>query len=391
MATVITNLLSAIPVFGQDIVELIWGGLNTEEPQYGDVLLKILLNAGTSPIFGIIYGLFLILLTISVKTIITWGQSAGVRSISTSEASQRLHAEDLVKDSYYITGFSDGEACFHISVLKNKNYKTGYVVLPIFSIQLHIKDHPLLEQIKNYFQVGTLLVKSNKTGNATVIYSVQSIKDINNYIIPHFDKYPLLTKKRADYLLFKEIVNLMNNSKHLNLEGLREIIALKASMNKGLSDTLKKEFQIIPVLRPTISNSSININWLIGFIEAEGCFICLIRKNITHLIGFQVTLSFNLSQHSRDLNLMIKIKEFLGLGKIYKNNSIVNLTITKKSEIDILISTIRGELRGAKNLEFEDLVKIQEIINNDLHKTQKGLNKIIEIKKNMNYGRNGEN
>ena len=26
-ATVITNLLSAIPIFGQDIVELIWGGL----------------------------------------------------------------------------------------------------------------------------------------------------------------------------------------------------------------------------------------------------------------------------------------------------------------------------------------------------------------------------
>ena len=349
-----------------------------------------MLNAGKSSIFGIIYGLFLILLTISVKTIITWGQSAGVRSISTSEASQRLHAKDLVKDPYYITGFSDGEACFHISVLKNKNYKTGYAVLPIFSIQLHIKDHPLLEQIKNYFQVGTLLVKSNKTGNATVIYSIQSIKDINNYIIPHFDKYPLLTKKRADYLLFKEIINLMNNSRHLNLEGLREILALKASMNKGLSDTLKKEFQIIPVLRPTISNSSINKNWLIGFIEAEGCFICLVRKNITHLIGFQVTLSFNLSQHTRDFNLMIQIKEFLGLGKIYENNSIVNLTITKKSEIDILISTIRGELRGAKILEFEDFVKIQEIINNDLHKTQKGLNQIIDIKKNMNYGRNVE-
>ena len=28
MATVITNLLSAIPVFGQDIVELIWGGFS---------------------------------------------------------------------------------------------------------------------------------------------------------------------------------------------------------------------------------------------------------------------------------------------------------------------------------------------------------------------------
>ena len=28
MATVITNLLSAIPVFGQDLVELIWGGFS---------------------------------------------------------------------------------------------------------------------------------------------------------------------------------------------------------------------------------------------------------------------------------------------------------------------------------------------------------------------------
>ena len=28
MATVITNLFSAVPVFGQDIVELIWGGFS---------------------------------------------------------------------------------------------------------------------------------------------------------------------------------------------------------------------------------------------------------------------------------------------------------------------------------------------------------------------------
>ena len=28
MATVITNLFSAVPVFGQDLVELIWGGFS---------------------------------------------------------------------------------------------------------------------------------------------------------------------------------------------------------------------------------------------------------------------------------------------------------------------------------------------------------------------------
>jgi hypothetical protein len=217
-------------------------------------LLKILLNAGTSPIFGIIYGLFLILLIISVKIIMTWGQSAGVRSISTSEASQRLHAGDL--DPNYITGFSDGEASFHISISKNMNYKTGYVVKPIYTIQLHNQDYSLLEQVKNYFQVGTLQTKNNKTGNNTAIYSVQSLKDITNKIIPHFDNYPLLTKKQADFLLFKDVINLMNQGKHLNLDGLREILTYKASMNKGLNEALKKEFEIIPVERPVISISS---------------------------------------------------------------------------------------------------------------------------------------
>ena len=56
-ATVITSLMSAIPWVGQDIVELIWGGLNQlliEEPNNSDVVQQILLNARISPI--IVFG-----------------------------------------------------------------------------------------------------------------------------------------------------------------------------------------------------------------------------------------------------------------------------------------------------------------------------------------------
>lgn len=42
-------------------------------------------------------------------------------------------------------------------------------------------------------------------GKNTVQYRVGSIQDFTNVIIPHFDKYPLITKKRADYELFKQI------------------------------------------------------------------------------------------------------------------------------------------------------------------------------------------
>ena len=57
-------------------------------------------------------------------------QSAGVRSLHTSVASQRLHAEDLTQkktiSNKYITGFCDAESCFHISILKKPGYKLGY-------------------------------------------------------------------------------------------------------------------------------------------------------------------------------------------------------------------------------------------------------------------------
>ena len=59
-------------------------------------MLKILLNAGKSPNLGFAYDiLFMLTIVIYVKIALTWRQSAGVRSIHTSKASQRLHAEDL--------------------------------------------------------------------------------------------------------------------------------------------------------------------------------------------------------------------------------------------------------------------------------------------------------
>jgi hypothetical protein len=360
-------------------------------------VLKNLLNAGKSPNLGFAYDLFFLLITIIyVKIAMTRGQPAGVRSIHASEASQRLHAGDLLAEQKkiipnYITGFSDGEATFHISILKNNNYKTGYHVMPVFSIQLHIKDLSLLELFKSYFKVGTLKIKKNKD-NTTVIYSIQSVKDILAVIIPHFDEYPLLTKKRADYILFKQIIHLMNDSKHLTKEGLKEIVSIKASMNNGLNENLKNEFNIVAVQRPLVElvNWELNKDWLAGFIEAEACFLCLVRKNIKHKLGYQVTLSFTLTQHSKDLDLMTKIKDSLGLGIIYENSSILRLTITKKSEIDILIDILKGMLLGAKLLDFEDFVKIQEIINSDLHKSNEGLEKILEIKNGMNTGRKHE-
>ena len=80
-------------------------------------MLKILLNAGKSPNLEIAYDLFfLLLIIIYVKIAMIRGKSAGVRSIHTSEASQRLHAGDL---SYaYLVGLFEGDGYFTVTKKK---------------------------------------------------------------------------------------------------------------------------------------------------------------------------------------------------------------------------------------------------------------------------------
>lgn len=77
-------------------------------------------------------------------------------------------------------------------------------------------------------------------------------------IIPFFEKYPLVSQKRADFELFKQIVELINNKEHLTPAGLQKIVNLKASLNLGNSGELKALFpNTIPVARPLVKFTGI--------------------------------------------------------------------------------------------------------------------------------------
>jgi hypothetical protein len=50
----------------------------------------------------------------------------------------------------------------------------------------------------------------------------------------------------------------MNSKEHLTLEGLHKIVAIKSSLNLGLSDDLKTAFSnIVEINRPLINNQEI--------------------------------------------------------------------------------------------------------------------------------------
>ena len=137
-------------------------------------------------------------------------------------------------------------------------------MIPTFQIELHSRDLPLLKKIQSFFGVGSISVRQRDN---QVIYTVRSLNDLTDLIIPHFDKYPLLTKKRADFLLFKSVLELINQKEHLTMEGLAKILSIRASMNNGLTQILMESFpNITPVPRPVVSDQGIkDPNWLAGF------------------------------------------------------------------------------------------------------------------------------
>jgi hypothetical protein len=285
---------------------------------------------------------------------------------------------------YWITGFSDAESTFTVKIVKDGSRPLGIRIIPVYAIELHIRDIEVLKKIKEFFNVGSVIIRI-RNGKSTGIYSVQSLKDLTKVIIPHFKKYPLITQKQADFLLFTLVVNLMNNKEHLTEEGLKKIISIRASMNKGLTSSLKTIFPgIVEIERPIISNQVIKSPlWLVGFVDGEGCFYLKINKR-------QICLVFSIYQHSRDSNLFNVIQNYLNCGIIEvvpTRLNTVNFVVYKFEDILQKIIPIFEEnsLITQKYLDFYYFKEVSYLILKKEHLTKEGINKILlikELKKN---------
>ena len=142
---------------------VIWGGFKHLEPYYGDVILKILLNARISPIIEITYVLLLIFLTVYVKIVMTGGQPAGVKSISTWQASQRLNAGDL--NYAFLVGLFEGDGFFSIT-------KKGKYLTYELGIELSIRDVQLIYKNQSFLGVGVVSFRK-RNGRESVILRIR--------------------------------------------------------------------------------------------------------------------------------------------------------------------------------------------------------------------------
>ena len=121
----------------------------------------------------------------------------------------------------WISGFTDGEGCFHIGISKHSQMTTGYQVLPEFIIVQHKRDIKLLYNLKAYFGCG--VVRKNKGSGNIYSYRVRNRAHLMNIIIPFFEKHSLKTMKKVDFQKFRKVLLMMERNEHLTLTGLDAI------------------------------------------------------------------------------------------------------------------------------------------------------------------------
>lgn len=312
------------------------------------------------------------------------------RLYTNNNINTNISSINFLTSPLFVTGFTDAEGCFTIILRKSARSYTGWKVEANFIINLHKKDVELLRRIQEFFGgIGRI----SKERNGCRDFTVSSLDQIITEIIPHFDKYPLITQKLGDYILFREVVMIMKQGRHLTSEGLKAIINIRASMNKGLSLALKEAFpEYVSVPRPLVDIHKllpIDPHWVAGFASGDGSFMVKLRVDNAYSAGGRIELAFVLTQHRRDYALMQCLVDFFGCGQSYTYKDYAEFKCVTFKDIyeKILPFFLKYPIHGVKSKDFKDWAKVVDIVYSKAHLTKQGFEQIKLIKSGMNRGR----
>ena len=124
----------------------------------------------------------------------------------------------------YLSGYTDGEGSFCISFSPRNTLKARIEIRPSFSVSQNKDRAEVLYLFKEYFRCG--FIRPDRS-DRTLKYEVRSLQNLVETIIPHFERYPLLSSKQKDFELFAHVCKMMT----FQSRELKDIIQLAYQMN----------------------------------------------------------------------------------------------------------------------------------------------------------------
>ena len=156
---------------------------------------------------------------------------------STNITKLPLKNSPLSEDGW-LSGFIDSDGSFSVLHTKLENGAKKRKIACRLRIEQRILDpvtsesyESVLTNIANFLNCSLLIRNQKSTGNDYYTLTASSQKSLN-IIVDYLEKYTLFSSKYLDYKDWKEVVELILESKHYTKEGLSKTDSVRNGMNR---------------------------------------------------------------------------------------------------------------------------------------------------------------
>ena len=130
--------------------------------------------------------------------------------------------------------------------------------------------------------------------------------------------------------------------------------------------------------------------FLSGFVEGEGSFNVSLRKKSDYKVGWQVVLSFNVSQKDPSVLKILQNELKCGIIKVRKRDGLHSFDATKPEDIIQKIIPFFQQyplLSESKQKNFQIFCEISNLVKEGQHRNLLGLKEILLLRENLNEGK----
>jgi LAGLIDADG DNA endonuclease family protein len=140
-------------------------------------------------------------------------------------------------------------------------------------------------------------------------------------------------------------------------------------------------------------------DWLVGFVDGEGCFSVPIFRNRSTSLGWQVQPAFAVVQGASSREVLDAMVPFFGCGKVYINRRrdnhrehLCRYYVSRFGDLrDVIVPFFQDHsLRTAKRDNFVKFAEVVALMDLRRHLTVPGLIEIAEIAQTMNFRKPSE-
>jgi len=133
-------------------------------------------------------------------------------------------------------------------------------------------------------------------------------------------------------------------------------------------------------------------DWVVGFVDGEGCFYIGFNEHPEMTAGYQVLPEFRVVQHKRDIQLLYALKRFFRHGVVRQNHGDRwEIRIRNFSGLQSIVTFFeKHSLKTKKAVDFKKFARIIHWMEQKKHLSEDGLLEMIQLVKGMNTGKSNK-